>query len=74
MIISVLGKQINFQKSKIFFSKNVKKVSQNTLAAHLRVVASLGSDKYLGVSSMIGKSKKSLFKFIKDRVWKKTNS
>jgi hypothetical protein len=34
----------------------------------------LGTGKYLGLPSMIGRSKKAIFNFIKDRVWKKINS
>jgi len=34
----------------------------------------LGTGKYLGVPSMIGRSKNSTFKFIKDRIWNKINS
>ena len=34
----------------------------------------LGIGKYLGLPSMIGRSKKATFNFIKDRVWKKINS
>nr|ABN08570.1 WW/Rsp5/WWP [Medicago truncatula] len=34
----------------------------------------LGTGKYLGVLSMVGRSKSSTFKFIKDRMWSKINS
>lgn len=40
----------------------------------LGVNVCLGTNLYLGLPSMIGCSKKSLFKFIKDRIWKKINS
>ncbi|MCI61355.1 RNA-directed DNA polymerase (Reverse transcriptase), partial [Trifolium medium] len=34
----------------------------------------LGMGKYLGLPSMVGRSKKETFSFIKDRIWKKINS
>ena len=34
----------------------------------------LGTRKYLGLPSMVGRSKKATFNFIKDRVWQKINS
>ena len=33
-----------------------------------------GGDKYLGFSFVVGKSRKVIFNFIKDRVWQKINS
>jgi hypothetical protein len=38
------------------------------------VQAVLGTGKYLGLPSMIGRSRKAIFSFIKDRIWKKINS
>jgi hypothetical protein len=34
----------------------------------------LGTEKYLGLPSMIGRDKNSIFAFIKDRIWKKINA
>lgn len=34
----------------------------------------LGTSKYLGVLSMVGRSKKTTFSFIKDKIWHKINS
>jgi hypothetical protein len=68
------GQTINFQKSEIFCSRNVPQDERNSIANTLGVQAVLGTGKYLGLSSMIGRSKKAIFSFIKDRVWKKINS
>jgi hypothetical protein len=38
------------------------------------VHAVLGTGKYLGLPSMVGRSKKATFSFIKDRVWLKISS
>ncbi|CAJ2660552.1 unnamed protein product [Trifolium pratense] len=68
------GQSLNFQKSEIFCSRNVSGDIQNSVATCLGVHAVLGTGKYLGLPSMIGRSKKSIFSFIKDIVWKKINS
>jgi hypothetical protein len=34
----------------------------------------LGTGNYLGLPSMIGRKKKEIFAFIKDRIWKRINS
>lgn len=33
----------------------------------------LGTRRYLGLSSMIGKKKKVVFNYLKDKIWKKIN-
>jgi hypothetical protein len=68
------GQAINFQKFEIFCSRNVPNVVQMSVAECLGVNAVLGTGKYLGLPSMIGRSKKNTFNYIKDRVWKKINS
>lgn len=45
-----------------------------SIANGLGVRTCLDINLYLGIPSMIGCSKKALFKFIKDRMWKKINS
>lgn len=49
-------------------------VVHNNIANILGVQAVLGTGKYLGLPSMIGRSKKATFNFIKDIIWKKINS
>jgi hypothetical protein len=68
------GQTINFQKSEIFCSRNVTQSDRDSIATTLDVQAALGTGKYLGLPSMIGRSKKAIFSFIKDRIWKKINS
>jgi hypothetical protein len=65
---------INFQKSEIFCSQNVPQVERNAIANTLGIQAVLGTRKYLGLPSMIDRSKKAFFSFIRDIVWKKINS
>jgi len=62
------GQAVNLQKSEIFCSRNVSTAGHNNIANILGVKVVLGTGKYLGLPSMIGRSKKSTFNFIKDRV------
>ncbi|KAK2365796.1 hypothetical protein QL285_079253 [Trifolium repens] len=68
------GQDINPQKSEVFISRNISQAGQEDLARILGVRHALGTGKYLGLPSMVGRSKKATFSFIKDRVWKKINS
>jgi len=64
----------HLQKSEIFCSRNVLTTYHNNIARILGVQTVLGTGKYLGLPSMIGRSKKFTFSFIKDIIWKKINS
>ncbi|GAU25475.1 hypothetical protein TSUD_71290 [Trifolium subterraneum] len=68
------GQSINLQKSEVYFSKNVSAPIKNSIASLLGVQQVMGTGKYLGLPSMVGRSRKATFKFIKDRIWKKINS
>jgi ribonuclease HI len=68
------GQAVNFQKSEIFCSRNVVQADQHIISSTLGVQTVLGTSKYLGLPSLIGRSKKSIFNFIKDRIWKKINA
>jgi len=64
---------VNLQKSKIFCNRNILTTYHNNIANILGMQAILGTSKYLGPPSTIGRIKKSTFSFIEDRIWKKTN-
>ncbi|GAU34127.1 hypothetical protein TSUD_66060 [Trifolium subterraneum] len=53
------GQEINLGKSEVFI---------------LGVRLVLGTGIYLGLPSMVGRSKKTIFSYIKDRIWKRINS
>ncbi|GAU20068.1 hypothetical protein TSUD_381600 [Trifolium subterraneum] len=65
------GQAINYQKSAIAYSRNTEANCRSFINNILGVVESMGHGKYLGLPSMIGRDKKSIFSFIKDRIWKK---
>ncbi|XP_058741502.1 uncharacterized protein LOC131613882 [Vicia villosa] len=68
------GQEINLTKLEVFFSRNLSKPAQEDLAGILGVCHVFGTGKYLGLPSMIGRSKKATFSYIKDRIWNRINS
>ena len=65
------GLSINLQKSGIYFSPRVDSLVKNSISSELGVSSPIDSGKYLGLPSLIGKSKKAVFGFLKDRLWKR---
>lgn len=65
------GQAVNFQKSAIFFSSNVRRDKQSQIKEILQVHNDIGTSKYLGLPSLVGKSKKTVFNYLKDRIWSK---
>ena len=68
------GQAISLPKSEIFCSRNVPNHFKQTNTNILGVQVVLGTGKYLGLPSMIGRNRNATFAFIKDRVWQKINS
>ena len=65
------GQKINLEKSEVSFSRNVSTESQNMLLSKLNFQAVADHGKYLGLPTFVGRSKKTVFQTIQDRVWKK---
>ncbi|XP_057422210.1 uncharacterized protein LOC130716023 [Lotus japonicus] len=65
------GQMINFDKSMLSVSRNVLENCFQDLQQMLGVKAVESYDRYLGLPTIIGRSKTQVFRFIKDRVWKK---
>ncbi|CBI18702.3 unnamed protein product, partial [Vitis vinifera] len=55
------GQAINFQKSGIFFSRNVSSLDRDFISNILGVSTPLNTGRYLGLPSLIGKSKRAVF-------------
>ncbi|GAU36150.1 hypothetical protein TSUD_316790 [Trifolium subterraneum] len=68
------GQEINLTKSEVFISRNLSTGAQEDLSRIMGVRHVLGTDNYLGLPSMIGRKRKDIFAYIKDRVWKRINS
>jgi hypothetical protein len=56
------GQAINLQKSEIYCSKNVSPAIRNSVSNILGVQQVLGTGKYLGLPSMVGRSRKATFR------------
>lgn len=52
------GQSVNFQKSGVFFSANVRRDKQQEISYILEVHNDIVSSKYLGLPSLVGRSKK----------------
>ena len=61
------GQLVNFQKSSISFSCNVNGHTKEKLCSFLHVSSTKDHGTYLGLPSLVGKNKKAIFSFIKDK-------
>ncbi|KAK9292489.1 hypothetical protein L1049_020462 [Liquidambar formosana] len=67
----VSSQKVNLDKSSIFFSQNTAPNQQAILRDILSISQEGNHGKYLGLPTLIGKSKKEVFSILKERVWKK---
>lgn len=65
------GQQINMEKSSIFFSKNTSEVQKDVVRNAIGISSVEHHGKYLGLPALISKSKKVIFNYIKERLWKR---
>ncbi|KAL0394694.1 UNVERIFIED_CONTAM: hypothetical protein Slati_4435600 [Sesamum latifolium] len=68
---SASGLRINLDKSAVVFSKDVSHSVKANLAAILGVTIEEKHTKYLGLPTVVGRSKREVFEGIKDRIWSK---
>ncbi|WOK97568.1 hypothetical protein Cni_G06276 [Canna indica] len=68
------GQQINTNKSSIFFSQGTPRRMQNQIGEKLNIPHIGGHDRYLGLPSLINKSKKETFDFILSQIRGKMES
>lgn len=62
------GQQVNFMKSSLSFSKNAPAGVRSGICAELRIPKANEHEKYLGVPTNVGRQKKALFCFMKERL------
>ncbi|CAN0841413.1 Transposon TX1 uncharacterized 149 kDa protein [Linum grandiflorum] len=68
------GQSINYLKSGIYFSPNTNAMLQDGIRYIMGIQASLDTGRYLGMPSMVGRNKKAVFNYLKERVWKRIQS
>jgi hypothetical protein len=67
------GQKLNREKTSIFFSKNTNTAVKNHLLSIAGVSTTLRYEKYLGLPSLIGRSRVAAFLGIKSRIWERIN-
>lgn len=65
------GQLVNLDKSEVNFSQNVSENRKNMIRDRMGVKAVEVQEKYLGLPTIIGRSKKQIFAKVEDRMWKK---
>lgn len=65
---NISGHTINYGKSGNFFSSNVDENLRMSIGRILGVSNPLNTRRYLGLPSLIGKDKKAIFDYIRERV------
>lgn len=67
----ISGQAINYSKSGIFFSLNVKEDLRSAISGILGVYNPLNTGRYLGLPSLVGRNKKHIFRYIKEKLFSK---
>ncbi|KAJ8749080.1 hypothetical protein K2173_013687 [Erythroxylum novogranatense] len=68
------SQSVNFQKSGILFSPNVSHSLRSHMSSILGVFSAMEHGKYLGLPSLVGKGKRAIFNYLKNRLWRQVNS
>ena len=68
---STSGQKLNRDKTTLFFNKAISPDTQENTINLLGVPEIKQYEKYLGLPSFVGRGKKAIFTFIKERVWSK---
>ena len=70
----VSGQAVNYGKSAVMFSSNIRTDKQNKIIGMLGVEVTAGNSYYLGLPSVLGHYKRVIFGFLKDRLRKQLSS
>lgn len=68
------GQKINLSKSSVFFSKGVPQHARDEITLELDIIEVLAQDKYMGLPTYVGRSKKKALLPIQDRIGKRLSS
>jgi hypothetical protein len=61
------GQKVNMQKSSIFFGRGCREETRTTLKDLIGIQCEALSERYLGLPSVVGRSKNGVFKYVTDR-------
>lgn len=67
------GQKINLHKSGIFYNCNVSTPRIDKLTKLLKFKAVDNYGKYLGLPTIVGRSKNQIFNFVREKMWKELN-
>jgi hypothetical protein len=65
------GQRVNLQKSSIFFGPGCNETLKDELKQDIGISSEALSERYLGLPTVVGRSKEGTFKYISDRAWGK---
>ncbi|KAL0456614.1 UNVERIFIED_CONTAM: hypothetical protein Slati_1000600 [Sesamum latifolium] len=68
------GQEVNLAESVVVFSKNTPMQIRKDISEGLGIRSANKHEKYLGLPSVIGRSKKEVFSFIRDKIWSRINN
>ncbi|CAN1325750.1 LINE-1 retrotransposable element ORF2 protein [Linum perenne] len=68
------GQVINYDKSGMYITNSVHTYLKAAVAAILGIAGDLDTGRYLGMPAMVGRNKRRVFAFLRDRVWQKLHS
>ncbi|XP_057993055.1 uncharacterized protein LOC110651573 [Hevea brasiliensis] len=68
------GQLINFSKSLLCFSTNTSPAVHDSITNILHVIEHDNIGNYLGLPTVVGRNKKEVFQFVKDKVWHRLHS
>jgi hypothetical protein len=67
------GQKVNLGKSSVYFGLGCGENLKNTLKSKIGISSEALSKHYLGLPTVVGRSKDGCFKYITDRSWSKVN-
>jgi hypothetical protein len=67
------GQKVNLEKTSVFFSKNTKEEERLSIMQETGLNSTQCYESYLGLPTLVGRSRISTFNFIKTRIWNRMN-
>jgi hypothetical protein len=65
------GQKVNLQKSSVFFGKGCREEQKRALKQAIGIESEALSERYLGLPTVVGRSKDGCFKHLRERAWGK---